>query len=403
MDAVILDGNTKSSLAATRSLGRHGLQVAVGSDSEESLSSKSRYCRQRFAYPSPHRDPGGFLETLITFLRGTRNPVLLPMTDVTMHEVLRNRSEIEKYCVIPFSDHDHYLKASDKAHIYRISESLGIPIPRTFYVQKFEDPSRVIREVEPFGYPLVLKPFRSRIQWNGEWTGVEVKYAYTVEELRALTLEEPFSSWPYLIQERVEGPGFGIFLLMEKNKVLAWFAHQRIREKPPSGGVSVLCKSIEPPGDSLAMSVRLLQELEWRGVAMVEFKYDRKTDCPKIMEINPRFWGSLQLAVSAGVDFPYLLFLLATGQPVPKQPTYKIGLKSRWELGDFDHMMMRLIKNKTSLCLPADAPTRGKVIQDFLKDWFDISILKEIFDKEDANPFLFEMKRYILNLIRKQR
>ena len=402
MDAVILDGNEKSSLAVTRSLGRRGVEICVGSDSKESLSSSSRFCRHRFIYPLPHRDPEGFLEVLITFLQKAGKPVLFPMTDVTVHEVLRRRSEIEKYSIIPFPDYDHYLMASDKIHLFQVAESIGIPAPRSFLVQGNPDPDGIIQGVSKFGFPLVLKPFRSRIQRDGEWAFTGVKYAYSEEDLRSLIFKEPFSSWPYLIQERIEGPGFGIFLLINKGEVLAYFSHQRIREKPPSGGVSVMCKSIEPPGDSLDMSVRLLRELDWRGVAMVEFKYDRKTDRPRLMEINPRFWGSLQLAVSAGVDFPYLLYLFANGQSIPKQTTYKVGLKCRWELGDLDHLLMRLTKKKASLSLPTDAPSRGRVIFEFCRDWFDASIQKEIFHKEDAKPFLFEMKEYIINVIRKQ-
>jgi predicted ATP-grasp superfamily ATP-dependent carboligase len=73
---------------------------------------------------------------------------------------------------------------------------------------------------------------------------------------------------------------------------------------------------------------------------MVEFRYDPRDGLPKLMEINPRFWGSLPLAVYAGVDFPYLIFQLAQGQPVPAPPHYALGKRCRWILpGDLLHFL----------------------------------------------------------------
>jgi len=81
------------------------------------------------------------------------------------------------------------------------------------------------------------------------------------------------------------------------------------------------------------MSVQLLRKLGWWGVAMVEFRVDDSIGCPYLMEINGRFWGSLQLAIDAGVNFPRLLLDLALGKPIECRP-YKVGVISRWWLGD---------------------------------------------------------------------
>jgi hypothetical protein len=132
---------------------------------------------------------------------------------------------------------------------------------------------------------------------------------------------------------------------MRDGAVLARFAHRRLREKPPSGGVSVLCESIEPPVDALDAATRLLAGVRWNGVAMVEYKIDEREGVARILEVNARFWGSLELAVSAGVDFPYLLFRMATGERIGESTGYRVGLKVRWELGDLDHLWIRLFRN----------------------------------------------------------
>jgi alkanesulfonate monooxygenase SsuD/methylene tetrahydromethanopterin reductase-like flavin-dependent oxidoreductase (luciferase family) len=62
--ALILDGNTRSALAATRSLGKKGVPVVVGGETSRTLAGASRYCNESFTYPSPARDLNGFLATV---------------------------------------------------------------------------------------------------------------------------------------------------------------------------------------------------------------------------------------------------------------------------------------------------------------------------------------------------
>ncbi|HEY0340553.1 MAG TPA: ATP-grasp domain-containing protein, partial [Steroidobacteraceae bacterium] len=139
----------------------------------------------------------------------------------------------------------------------------------------------------------------------------------------------------------VEGQGAGVFGLYDQGKPLFFFAHRRIREKPPSGGVSVLCESVPLPGDGVTAARKILESLQWHGVAMVEFKIDA-AGRPWLIEINARFWGSLQLAVDSGADFPWLLYQLATGVSPDVPRDYAIGNRLRWWLGDLDNLYARL-------------------------------------------------------------
>jgi predicted ATP-grasp superfamily ATP-dependent carboligase len=66
----------------------------------------------------------------------------------------------------------------------------------------------------------------------------------------------------------------------------------------------------------------LLGQFDWQGVAMVEFKVEANTGTPYLLEVNGRFWGSLQLAIDAGVDFPALLVDAATGKPPAQSHGY---------------------------------------------------------------------------------
>jgi len=85
----------------------------------------------------------------------------------------------------------------------------------------------------------------------------------------------------------------------------------------------------------------LLDKAGWHGVAMVEFKV-APDGSPYLMEINTRFWGSLQLAIDAGVDFPWLLYQLACGDRPEPVDKYKLGIRLRWLLGDLDNLYLTL-------------------------------------------------------------
>ena len=87
------------------------------------------------------------------------------------------------------------------------------------------------------------------------------------------------------------------------------------------------------------MAHALLSSLNWHGLAMVEFKYNPTTKQAWFIEINPRLWGSVHLAISAGVEFPYLHYLCATKGAVAARSyhatrTIAYPWKSRWYLGD---------------------------------------------------------------------
>jgi predicted ATP-grasp superfamily ATP-dependent carboligase len=398
MNAIILDGEQRSALAATRSLGRKGIKVIVGAEIAPALSSCSRYCGKSFLYPPPYSDPAGFMQTLRGFTEKTPGSILFPMTDVTMTEILLNRTELPEGIVMPFVDYEKYMQVTDKIKLFRLARELNLPIPTTFLSTEFESRDGLVESVERSGFPVVVKPGLSKIRSGNGWLDAKVRYATDKKSLLDILSQAIFKGFPFLVQKRIEGPGVGIFLLMKDGEVIARFAHRRIREKPPSGGVSVLCESIEPPADAVEAAVMILAKLDWTGVAMVEFKIDRDQNVARLLEVNARFWGSLQLAITSGVDFPYLLFRLASGEKVEGPGGYALGLKSRWELGDLDHLFIRLLKNRTDLNLPSGHPSKSTLIKEFLLDFFRPSVRNEILQTSDPGPFLHEMKGYVRHL-----
>lgn len=398
---ILLDGNQRSSLATVRSLGKRGIRVLVGEETANSISSRSKYCAEKFQYISASRSTTGFIESIVKVALQNQGGILFPMTDATLSLILQNKKTLLKYVIIPYPDYSVYSYASDKEKLFRLAKKHDVPMPKTIFSSDYQSIEELVKAIKDseFEMPLVLKPALSDIRTSDGWVKAGVCYARNYRELKTLLKNDTFFRYPFLIQERVIGPGVGVFLLMSNGNIIAKSAHQRIREKPPTGGVSVICKSIYPPDSATHNAVKLLNLIKWQSVAMVEFKKDEKENIFKLMEINARFWGSLQLAILSGVDFPYLLYKLATGSSPAMPPEYKVGVQSRWELGDLDHLLTRL-KSRKILSLPVNASSLKSTVGSFISDFFNPSVRNEIFKINDLKPFFFEFKNYLKSFLK---
>jgi predicted ATP-grasp superfamily ATP-dependent carboligase len=321
------------------------------------------------------------------------------MTDITINEILLHRNLFPENVRIPFSDHVRYDALTDKESLFRLAMKMSIPMPETLFSSDFACHEDLISDAAKMGFPLVVKAAHSRAFISGKYVSSSAVYANDPDELRTVLGKAPFDQVRCLVQKRIQGPGIGIFLLARNGDVLAKFAHRRIREKPPSGGVSVLCESIRPPAEALGAATQLISFNRWNGVAMVEFKWDAIENRPKLIEVNARFWGSLNLAIRAGVDFPLLLYRLAMGENVEGPVEYRIGLKSRWELGDLDHLLIRLKRDPDHLSLAGTRVRKRDAVSNFFADFFRSSVVHEVFQCDDPGPFLFEAREYIRNLV----
>jgi predicted ATP-grasp superfamily ATP-dependent carboligase len=390
MSVLVTPGSLRSALAVTRSLGRRGVAVTVADERGRSLAGASRYCRVSMQVPSPARSGEAFVEAIQREVERGGHRVVMPTDDVTLGLISEARPQLEGLTVLPFPGSEIVQTAHDKGALMSLAEETGIPIPRTVVIREPADVERAVRHV---GLPAVVKARVSRLRIGGQWrSGAGTHYAHTREELetacRAVGDTVPFP----VVQEYVPGDGRGIFVLMNHGRLRAAFAHRRIREKPPSGGVSVLSESVALDPTLLRDSERILEALKWHGVAMVEFKRDARDGVCKLLEINGRFWGSLQLAVDAGVDFPYLLYRQAVDGDTEPVLTYRVGVRLRWWLGDVDWLLLRL-RGKGGMggrlgAIRAFLGPAGKTAR------------AEILRRDDPAPAAVELAQYLRDAVR---
>ncbi len=388
---LILDGNTRSALAATRSLGMKGVHVVVADVAKRTLAGASRYCSESFTYASPAANLEGFLTTVKTECSRRGIGVILPMTELSTSTVLRHREEF-KSLRVPFAELEAFEAVTDKWRLFKLAQQLNLSIPKTQFVTDISSLGELCQALK---FPVVLKPHRSMIASCGRWIATSVQYARSVEELKEIAARyEYFNEHPFLIQEYIPGQAEGVFALCDHGKPIVFFAHRRLRERPPSGGVSVLSESVEPHPEAQRIARAILETVGWHGIAMVEFKVSAE-GTPYLMEVNGRFWGSLQLAIDAGVDFPWLLYQLAIGRNLGKVEPYIIGVKCRWLLGDMVSLWKVLINSG-----PRPRPLPFSKIQAVLQflNFNGKASRYEVNRWDDLKPFWLELAQYLMDL-----
>lgn len=395
---LVTDCGRGSAISVIRSLGRHGFEVVAADAEPRSPGFYSRYARGRLRYPDPRSAPQAAVEALLGAARERQIDLIVPVTDDVLLPLSRERDRFRGVCALAIPDPEALAATLDKLSTLELARALGVPTPRTEVVATRAE----ARERAPaLGWPVVLKPKASRVYRDGAVESYRVAYAESPAEVEA-EMARLEGGCSVLLQEYVRGEAHGVELLLDRGAPLAAFQHRRLREVPLSGGPSSLRESVPLDPTLYDQSVRMLRELEWTGLAMVEFKV--AADGPRLMEINGRIWGSLPLAIKSGVDFPAGLAELylggrssSDGLPGPNAP-YALGVRSRNLELELSWIASTLWGRKRYAFL--DMPPRREALAAALRlfsaaDGFDILC------REDPRPGIAEIRKIAGKVLRK--
>lgn len=199
--------------------------------------------------------------------------LVMPASEVASELLLSNMACLQQ-AKLPFGPLSAFHLLNDKCALYRLAKQLNVPVPPSVVVERGSDIAEQLDSIAALGeYPLLLKPYRSRIPVRGGYLRAAVRYASSKRELLTLARKVPvFRDHPFLVQKMIYGHGAGVFLLTDGSAPRAWFAHRRLRERPPTGAESVLAEAVIPDESMLTAAEALLRKSGWRGVAMAEFK-----------------------------------------------------------------------------------------------------------------------------------
>jgi len=343
VSVLLTNGGGCKALVAARSLGKSGVEVFSCDESRLAPTSFSRYCKKSFITPSPARDEDGFISGLGEICEKEGIQVVMPMNSVETLLLSKRRRDLPKDVLFPFVEYEKMLEVHDKGRLSKLAEKLAIKIPKTHTVESESDLGDVMIEIS---YPAVVK-LRRGTSSRG------VVYVRSDEELKkefwnmVKTNDLCEDEYP-IIQEYVKGTGYGVSVLINNGNLRASFTHKRLREYPTSGGPSTCRMSVRMPEMEM-VAKDLLESIKWHGLAMVEFKLDQDSNKPILIEVNPRFWGSIYMATTSGVNFPYLLYKLALGENVEDVLSYKLGVKTRYLYNDIRSFVSLLLGGRLDL------------------------------------------------------
>lgn len=380
---LVLDGRQRSALAAVRSLGRRGLEVIVADSEPRTLAGASRHASRELVCPDAATRPEEFVSWVADAAARLQVRAILPLTDVSVMLLAPARARFGEI-VLLCAPETPYEAVSDKGALVKLARSAGLATPAT---EIATDPAELHALLDACSYPAVLKPARSRVLLRGAVVSTAVHVAKSRDDASRYLDAAPWvGELACLVQEFVPGRGAGVFSFFARGSAVAWFAHRRLREKPPEGGVSVLSESAALDVQLKDASHRLLSHVAWDGPAMVEYRVtpDGK---PYLMEVNGRLWGSVQLAIDSGIDFPWLMYQAATGNVVDPVSAYSTGKRLRWTLGDLDNLLIQLRRGGPTRRLPA--------VGRFVATCFDFRARPEIFRWSDPAPAFRELGSWV--------
>ena len=318
---LIMDGLQKNTLAAIRTLGREEYYIGVISNYQKllTLGFYSKYCKEKYTISGSVGNIDRYANEILDLIKNTNFDVLLPVSLKSYLAVSKYKEKFEKAINVTVPDWGKMQIAYNKDKTMEFATNIGIPIPKTQLLQDKSD----LNEIEK--YPVVIK--------SSDAAGCFVKYSNNRKEI-----EENFgelnskSKTNIIAQEYIRGFGCGFYGVYNKGELIAHFLHKRLKEFPITGGPSAVAESYFDE-KLFKYGKKLCDALKWHGPIMAEFKYDVENDEYKLIEINPKLWGSLDLTIAAGVNVPEILVKLALDIEIENVNKYSY-VKYKWMFPD---------------------------------------------------------------------
>ena len=322
LPAAVVFNSHITGLAVARSLGRRGVPVIALDRDAGGYALASKYVTASVLCPNVLEDEAGFIDFLLVLGRELKRPaVLFPCNDEWVLAVNRHRAALEAYFLFPFSGPEVVEPVLDKARLYQQATELGIPIPRTWYLQ----PDTIEQVATELPYPCIVKPTEQRAFYDafqdkawriGEpadlFAAVERAYEHPLvaQEIVGQGLTDFYSVCSYIGKASGEG---GENDDGDKNRD-GVFVGRKLEQYPPQFGTGCLVAAEWVP--SIAeRGIQILKTFGYSGVSEVEFIYDERDDEYKLLDINTRVWKWIGLPIAAGVDLPWLAYSDAIGRP----------------------------------------------------------------------------------------
>ncbi len=390
-DVLLTYGWVRSSYSALRNLKKHHLKVFVSDSSRIGMSQFSRFSSGFKKYTSHYEDENKFISDILDICSSKKIKLILPSHNET-EIIARHRDKFSNELVAMIPDEFHCRMFNNKSEAYDYVSSIGVNVPSRI---KYFDPNLISQLLRSKGNEKTVIKLLTGNSSKGVFYGENPEHSQKIVEELIEKYKLVPSRYPQ-IEEYVEGKGYGCSVLYSKGKFIAHFTHRRLRDKIETGGTSTLREAAVNEGIESATKT-IFDSLGWNGLAMCEFKVCPETGRFWFIEVNPRMWGSISLAIESGVQFPYLAWLCASqgaSQAINYHSMCKVNLnwKARWLLGDIFVVLRKLLKLEFKAAWNILREEKTNSIDDFF--WDDpfaflgeiLAYLKNIISKRNINP-----------------
>lgn len=318
MRVLITNATSDLGVLVSQSLGAGGFEV-IGTDTR----ALPRWLTSRHLHRLTHlpaHSKQQWQDGILKLIESTQTELFLPLCSRGVQVAVERREAIAALCRCLAPDHEAFLNAYDKRRCMATCRALGIPCAGSLSAGEAENLLR-------HGGRIVVKPARDR----GAAQGLQILERGDDLE-RAITRCEAMHG-DCLLQECIAGGASAVrsltLLLDGAGRLLGSFLLQKLRHVPDTGGLTALARSCQDPA-LVKMVWPFFAHNRWRGAAEVECLWDERSGCFRVIEINPRFAGSLRLSAICGLNLPLLAALAATGatlRPAPEGKAYPEGVR----------------------------------------------------------------------------
>ena len=371
---LVVESQALGSIGAIRSLGRAGYRVHAAARTPDALGLKSKYASAAVLHPS-YKHVDEFVGWLRDYVKRHDVRVIVPSEGL----LVAIRGCFQEFApLIPFGPTaETVYRGLSKYDLFRCllsSSDAGRHVPSTRLVD--DTASGVLPDLEELRLPVFVK---ADAVYSRDGSESCTRRCETYHAARA-TLEELAPSFEKLVvQEYVPGVGVGAFFLCWQGTVYAEFMHRRLHEVPHTGGASSFRRSWFDR-DVQEDALLKLKTLGWQGVGMFEYRWDPTTREFFLMELNGRFWGSLHLAMYAGVDFPAMLVACHLGDRPEPARTWK-DVSCRHIVRDLEYVLSILKDGDVS------GSRKLRAVGEFVWLGFDPTIRADLLYRGDSGLY----------------
>jgi len=289
-------------------------------------------------YTSPNDNVNRFIIDIRRILSTREYEMIIPIGVDTTIPISHNKEELSEYTRVPVADYEILENAHDKYKTIEIAKSVGVPVPETSII------SGESIEEKSFEYPLVIKARKGAAGSGTRYITSEDDFSMVVREFNQKKSDGIFDYERPMVQEYIPGDLMDVCVLFNRGRPRAALAQRRVITYPPSGGVGIVNETVEDP-ELIELALKLLKRMNWHGVAQVEFKKDGN-GVPRLMEINPKFWGTLELSIAAGLNFPYMLYRMTMDGDIEPNFNYERNLQIWWYFAHLPQVFLAYVKNR---------------------------------------------------------